>query len=76
MLDKLMEMHNPDFVYNAIQLNANVICNPHYDRNNKGLSYALALGDFKGGGIEMYADADDKKPTILRNHNKWVKMNG
>ena len=73
-LKRLMRLHAPTFRYNSIQLNANVHTDPHYDKNNCGLSYAIGLGQFTGGGIVLYPEGG----AAVRHPNKrkWVRFNG
>jgi hypothetical protein len=73
MLKKLISTHNPRFKYNAIQLNNNVVTTPHYDKRNKGCSYCLALGKFKGGGLRIF---DGEQHYDIHNKRKWVLYNG
>lgn len=75
MLKQLMHLHNPHFRYNAIQLNANVQTEPHYDRNNAGMSYCLGLGTFRGGGLVIYPENGDR-PKRYDNKRKWVLYDG
>lgn len=72
MLCNLMEDHNPSFEFNAIQLNCNVQCEPHFDKNNEGLSYCLAIGDFEGGGLTVF----EPEKNVIDNKNRWVKYDG
>ena len=37
--------------FNAICVNKNVKCEPHIDKNNKGMSWILFLGEFEGGDL-------------------------
>ena len=37
--------------FNAICVNKNIKCEPHVDKNNKGNSYILFLGEFTGGAL-------------------------
>ena len=76
LLRRLMRLHDPSFRYNAIQLNAGVQTKPHYDRNNTGLSYCLALGKYTGGGIDLYDDDDERPARTVRNKRKWVLYDG
>lgn len=75
MLQALMRMRDPRFSFNAIQLNRNVETAPHYDSRNKGLSYCLAVGNFRGGGLQFY-DSNDNPTTVVRNNRKWVLYDG
>jgi hypothetical protein len=68
-LRKLISHHDPDFIYTTIQVNKNVFCEPHVDKNNVGPSYVIALGDFIGGNIVV----EGKEINI---HNKMFQFNG
>jgi hypothetical protein len=76
LLRRLVRLHNPGFRYNAIQLNANVQTSPHYDKNNVGRSYCLAVGKYTGGGLTLYADGGDVPTEVYRNKRKWVLYDG
>jgi hypothetical protein len=39
------------FNYNAVHLNNNVTCPPHYDNKNVGNSILISFGDYTGGNI-------------------------
>ena len=77
-LGELIAAHDPHFEYNAIQLNCNVQTNPHFDsKGNDGLSYCLALGDFCGGGLQVYPEGSDDGPSLcIQNKRKWVLYDG
>ena len=66
---RYIELYHPDFKYTTIQLNKNVKCTPHIDKNNCGESYVIALGDFAGGRIVI-----EGKPCNIR--GRWKKFNG
>ena len=62
---RLMRAYDPKFRYNSVQINKNLRCAPHTDRNNVGMSIIIALGDFTGGDL-VY----DGKPCVIRNRFK------
>lgn len=68
-LKNLIAEHDPDFAYTTIQVNKNVQCLPHIDKNNVGPSYIIALGDFSGGKLVLEGEEIDI-------HNKWLKFDG
>ena len=68
-LKLLINEYKPDFEYTTIQVNKNVTCNPHVDKNNVGPSYVIALGDFTGGDLVI----EGKEYSIK---NKFKKFNG
>jgi hypothetical protein len=77
MLKKLMSLRDPNFKYTTIQLNSNLQTNPHYDKNNIGVSYCLALGKHTGGGLALYSNgANDSVPNVVNNKRKWVQYDG
>ena len=39
------------FLYDSIQVNQDVVCTKHRDKNNTGDSYLISLGDFTGGEL-------------------------
>tara|TARA_B100000131_G_C17661048_1_gene428233 strand:+ start:132 stop:494 length:363 start_codon:yes stop_codon:yes gene_type:complete len=69
-LVEFMKNYDPEFVFDTITVNHNVVCKRHIDRGNKGLSYILFLGSFTGG--ELYNDDG----LVLSRARKVVKFNG
>ena len=49
----------PDFTFNAIQINKNLLCPPHRDKNNYGTSLIFSLGDFEGGNLNVEGQSID-----------------
>jgi len=74
LLKQIIHKFNPNFKFTTIQINKNVKCPAHRDKNNVGASIALGLGDYTGGGIEQYEE--DGSITYLDNHNKCVYQDG
>lgn len=69
-----IKLFNPDFKYTSIQINKNVKCKTHRDKNNVGASVALSLGDFTGGGIIQYnLDGTEK---FIDTHNCFKYQDG
>jgi hypothetical protein len=69
LLQELIQRHKPDFEYTTIQVNKNVFCDPHIDKNNVGPSYVIALGDFIGGHLVVEGKEFDIQ-------HKFKKFNG
>ena len=42
-----------DISYNSITVNQNYKADPHRDKNNKGVSFLVAFGDYSGGELEI-----------------------
>ena len=55
---------------NAICVNKNIKCEPHVDKNNKGNSWILFLGDFSGGAL-CFADG-----RVIDVHGVWHEFDG
>jgi len=55
--------------WTTIQVNKNMKCLPHIDRNNVGPSFIIALGDFTGGELVVEGEKFDVK-------NKFVEFDG
>lgn len=58
-----------DIPFKSICINKNTIAEPHLDRNNKGVSCIVGLGDYSGGElvIKGNADCDIQKVNIHKN---------
>lgn len=65
-----------DFSYNSIHVNNNVICPPHYDKNNNGPSLLISIGDYAGCNIVIEDIIYDAKYTpIIFNGSKLKHWN-
>jgi hypothetical protein len=69
LLQNLIKKYDLSSTYTTIQVNKNVMCNPHIDKNNVGPSYGIALGDFTGGNLVV-----EGKEYCIK--NKFKKFNG
>ena len=58
-----------DIPFKSICINKNTIAEPHVDRNNRGVSCIVGLGDYTGGELVLKgnADCDDSKVSIHKN---------
>jgi len=66
---RLIQFHKPEFSYTTIQVNRNVQCSPHIDKNNVGPSYIIALGKYTGG--ELLIEGSE-----YNIRNRWKYFNG
>jgi hypothetical protein len=69
LLKKFIAETHPDFKYTTIQVNKNLECLPHIDKNNVGDSYIIALGDFIGGELTI----EGQNYNI---RNRWKRFDG
>ena len=53
--------------WTSIQLNNNVVCKPHIDKNNKGLSVIVSFGDYSGNNLVISNKQFDtyKRPLLF-----------
>ena len=51
----------PDFKFNAVTINKNWKCPPHFDNKNSGVSLICGLGDYTGGDLLVEGKAIDIK---------------
>ena len=58
-LIKLADTLDPGFVFTSITVNKNFQTYPHYDSNNVGNSMIIALGDYKGGNLNIEGTSTD-----------------
>lgn len=68
-LQKLIYDFDKDFKYTTIQLNKNIKSPPHIDKNNIGMSYIIAFGDYTQGDLIIEGDA-------YNINEKFLKFNG
>ena len=61
MINELM----PNFKYTTIQLNKNVVCLPHIDKNNVGISAIIGLGNYTKGELVIEGKEIDIKNKII-----------
>lgn len=43
-----------DVSFNAVTVNMNYRAQPHYDKNNKGNSFLVAFGEYRGGELRIH----------------------
>ncbi len=63
---------DPNFKYNSITLNKNILCKPHKDRGNIGNSLIIGCGNYTGGNLVVDdIEYDIKgKPLIFDGSNQ------
>lgn len=44
------------FKWSSVQLNHNVVCPPHIDNNNRGISTIVSFGEYEGGHLLLQKD--------------------
>jgi len=64
----------PDFDFNAVQINKNFKCEPHFDSVNTGTSMTFSLGDFTGG--RLFIEEEDNKIVSYNTKESPIIFNG
>ena len=64
LLEEYIRRQKPAFSFTTIQINKNIQCLPHIDKNNVGPSYIIALGDFVGGELVVEGKVMDIKNKL------------
>jgi hypothetical protein len=61
-----------DFPFTSVHLNHNVICPPHKDDKNVGLSLIVSFGEYKGGSLVIEGEEVNtfKTPVIFDGSSK------
>lgn len=64
LLNRIAKTFFPDFQYNHIQINKNLLTKRHQDDNNTGDTVMFCVGQYKGGGLGLDTGAVDtyKRP--------------
>ena len=70
--NRLMQMVDPGFAFNCIQVNKNQQSAKHTDAYNMGPSYIVAFGDYRGGELLVHC----KKPVTYDIDAKFLKFDG
>jgi hypothetical protein len=85
LVKKLITYCHPDFKYTTIQVNKNLMCKPHVDKNNMGDSYIIAFGDFTGGELSIDTQSIPGHPPTksvsaevksFNIKNRWKRFDG
>ncbi len=70
LLMHVMHVYDPEFEFDSITVNHNVVCKPHIDKYNKKKSYILFLGEFTGGVLY------DETGRVYDQHNEFMVFDG
>ena len=68
-LENIANIINPDFIYDSVHINHNVVCPKHKDETNIGKSMLISIGEYSGCNIVI----ENKK---YDSHNTPIIFNG
>ena len=69
----LLKSHAPRYAFHSVTINKNHASAKHIDKNNKGFSYIIGLGNYTGG--QLVFDSGPHK-GVHNIKNKWLKFKG
>eukprot|EP00397_Hematodinium_sp_SG-2012_P033760 GEMP01036121.1.p1 GENE.GEMP01036121.1~~GEMP01036121.1.p1 ORF type:complete len:340 (+),score=75.47 GEMP01036121.1:96-1115(+) len=76
----LCDQENPGFGFTSIQVNASVRAKPHVDKQNKGASRMLCLGEYEGGDTWYHDGEGDGEYTcekkLSKDYDAGTKLRG
>ena len=70
---KFLKSNAPNYAFHSVTINKNHRSAKHTDRNNKGFSYIIGLGNYTGGDL-VFESGDYKGSHNIK--NKWLKFKG
>jgi hypothetical protein len=71
----LREAPGVNYKFEAVTIDENQQAAAHVDKNNKGLSYIIGLGDYTGGDL-VFTDKNSPYYGTHNIKNKWFKFVG
>jgi hypothetical protein len=73
---RLMDWADPDYYYSGIAVTHNFVASPHIDVKDQNYQYAVALGDFIGGGQLCVEAEHGDSVKIINTKNRIAKLDG
>ena len=70
-----LNQHDPKYGFEAVTINKNHAAAKHVDKNNRGHSYIIGLGNYTGGEL-VFADKKSPNYGVHNIKNRWLKFEG
>ena len=70
---QLLKSKDPKYAFHSVTINKNQQSAKHVDKNNKGFSYIIGLGNYTGGELVFESGPYKGKHNIK---NRWLKFKG
>ena len=67
---------DPSFQYDHLAITKNFVSSPHIDKCDQSYQYAVALGDFSGGGELCVEGMDGKARWMIDTRGRLAKFDG
>jgi len=71
LLKEIIKFSDISFQFTSIQVNQNVNCKPHIDKNNVGETVIIGFGDYSEGNIVV-----ERKVKLIRNRRTSYNISG
>ena len=70
-----LKQHDPNYRFEAVTINKNHAAAKHVDKNNKGHSYIIGLGNYTGGEL-VFSDKKSPNYGVHNIKNRWFQFVG
>jgi hypothetical protein len=67
LFEEFINSHYPEFIFDSVYVNRNVVCKKHIDSKNIGESLLVGLGKYTGGQTVLYINGKERKFHIKSN---------
>lgn len=67
LFKEFMDSHYPEFIFDSVYVNRNVVCKKHIDSKNVGESLLVGVGKYTGGQPVLYINGKERKFHIKSN---------
>ena len=64
LFKKFINSHNPEFDYDSVYVNKNVVCKKHIDHKNAKSSLIVGIGEYSGGETVLELEEGEKEFDI------------
>ena len=74
--ESVMAWADPTFPYDHLAITSNFVASPHVDMRDVSFQYAMALGDFEGGGELCVEAADGRTRWCVETRGRLARFDG
>lgn len=74
LFQEFVDAHAPGFVFNAVNVNRNVVCKPHLDSKNTAESLLVGCGTYTGGETVLHFTGNVQKRFSIQ--DKSIQFDG
>ena len=74
--EAVMAWANPSFAYDHLAITKNFVSSPHVDMRDESFQYAMAVGDYSGGGELCVESGDGARRWRIDTRERLAKFDG